>query len=172
LNDILELAYNHPTDFDQKLRNICQDCGVALVYTQAFSKAPINGAVRWFRNNPLIQLSDRYKSNDKFWFDFFHEAGHILLHGKKDIFLEVDKVSKQNKTKEKEADEFAAKWLMPQNVYEGLAEYYQYDEDIIKESSQEYKIHPGIIVGRLQHEGLLKQNHLNQLKERISLFTN
>lgn len=171
LDRILELAFEHPPRFDSKLIDICKECGIGLVYTEAFSKAPINGAVRWFRNNPLMQLSDRYKTNDKFWFDFFHEAGHILEHGKKDVFLEDDKGLEKDQKKEKEADEFAAEWLIPGKIYSKLIENHPIDENIIIEFSHRYKIHAGIIVGRLQHDKLLEPNQFNHLKEKISLFS-
>ena len=118
-----------------------------------------------------MQLSDRYKTNDKFWFDFFHEAGHILEHGKKDVFLEDDKGFEKDQKKEKEADVFAAEWLIPGKIYTKLNDYYRFDENIILEFSNRNKIHPGIIVGRLQHDKLLPPNQLNHLKEKISLFS-
>jgi len=40
---------------------------------------------------PSSKLSCRYKVEDIFWFSFFHEVGHVLLHGKRDVFLEDDK---------------------------------------------------------------------------------
>ncbi len=81
------MAY-HPQDFFNQLSNLCLKAGVKVVYTPCLPKAPVNGCTRWINDTPLIQLSGRYKRNDVFWFTFFHEAGHILLHGKKDIFLE------------------------------------------------------------------------------------
>jgi HTH-type transcriptional regulator/antitoxin HigA len=39
-------------------------------------------------NKPLIQLSLCGKTNDRFWFTFFHEVAHILLHSKEEIFLD------------------------------------------------------------------------------------
>src|SRR5206468_385214 len=59
----------------------------------------------------LIQLSLRYKRNDVLWFTFFHEAGHILLHGKKELFVESD--ARGTNQKEREADVFSADMLIP-----------------------------------------------------------
>lgn len=54
----------------------------------------------WLDDTPFIQLTGRFKRNDVFWFTFFHEAGHILLHGKKDVFLEnieyADKINEKD----------------------------------------------------------------------------
>ena len=52
-------------------------------------KTCVSGATRWVGSDKaIIQLSLRYKTNDHLWFTFFHEAGHILLHGKKELFIE------------------------------------------------------------------------------------
>jgi HTH-type transcriptional regulator / antitoxin HigA len=88
LQDIKRLSFDQPSDFATRLQEICASCGVAVVYTRNLPKASISGATRWQNNKPIIQLSGRYKTNDHFWFTFYHEAGHILLHGKKDFFLE------------------------------------------------------------------------------------
>jgi Zn-dependent peptidase ImmA (M78 family) len=82
------------------------------VHTPYINKALINGCTRWLNHTPFIQLTDRYTSKDSFWFTFFHEAGHIILHGKKDIFLENLDYSDKDLHKEEEANEFACKWTL------------------------------------------------------------
>ncbi|HZV70657.1 MAG TPA: ImmA/IrrE family metallo-endopeptidase [Saprospiraceae bacterium] len=103
---------DHPDGFFEKLQRICLEAGVKVVPTPNLPKVPICGSTRWINDTPLIQLSGRYKRNDSFWFTFFHEAGHILLHGKKDIFLKDVEYSDKDLEKEKEADEFAIKWTL------------------------------------------------------------
>lgn len=117
LSKIKELAFNHPSDFKEQLQELCSEAGVAVVYTPSIPKAAISGATRWISNSatPLIQLSGRYKTNDHFWFTFFHEAGHILLHGKKDVFLEEVNGVNSDTVKEKEADTFARQSLISEN---------------------------------------------------------
>ncbi|MBS1631968.1 MAG: HigA family addiction module antidote protein, partial [Bacteroidetes bacterium] len=88
LDNIKSLMATQPDGYFNELQEICKNVGVKVVYTPCIAKAPINGATRWLNDTPLIQMTGRYKRNDIFWFTFFHEAGHILLHGKKDIFLE------------------------------------------------------------------------------------
>ncbi len=110
LTSIRTLMLRNPDDCFDKLQSICRTAGVKLVHTSCVIKAPISGATRWLGDTPLIQLSDRYKRNDVFWFTFFHEAGHIILHGKKDIFLENLEYSEMDARKEQEADAFAKRW--------------------------------------------------------------
>jgi len=102
---------NNPGGFLDQLRDICLEAGVKVVHTSRINKAPISGSTRWINDTPFIQLTEQYKDNNDFWFTFFHEAGHILLHGKKDVFLEKVEYSDKDLIKEKEANEFAAKWM-------------------------------------------------------------
>ena len=116
LNDVKSMAAKHPRGFKKRLQKICAEAGVAVVFTMCLPKAPIIGSTRWIGKNPLIQLTDRHKTCDHFWFTFFHEAAHVLLHGKKDIFLEGFEGYKEDKQKEDEANELASKWLLPQDI--------------------------------------------------------
>ena len=108
IKELMTLATN---DFFDQLQQLCLEGGVKLVHTPSLPKASIIGSARWLNEGvPLIQLSGGTKNNDNFWFTFFHEAGHILLHGKKDIFLEAIEYTDKDLKKEAEADQFAVKW--------------------------------------------------------------
>jgi addiction module HigA family antidote len=111
LPDIRALMNDRTENLFDRLQQICLEAGVKVVHTPRINKAGISGSTRWIRDTPLIQLSDSLKQNHQFWFTFFHEAGHILLHGKKDIFLEKIEYSDKDLIKENEADAFAEKWM-------------------------------------------------------------
>ncbi len=144
-----------PTDFFSQLQSLCLEAGVKVVFTSCLPKAPINGSTRWLNDTPFIQLTDRYKRNDVFWFTFFHEAGHILLHGKKEIFLEnIDYPDKLTK-KEGEADNFAVKWTFSAEEEKEVMEAESLDEDMIRSFAEKFNTHPAIIVGRFQHRKLM-----------------
>ena len=109
-------------------------------------------------------LSLRHKTNDHLWFAFFHEAGHLLLHGKKLMFLEF--TNGTNLEMEIEADKFAQNQLIPPNTAKNL-EYLEHTRAEIMRFAAEVGIAPGIIVGRLQkHYGLPWKTGLNALKAR------
>jgi HTH-type transcriptional regulator/antitoxin HigA len=168
LQEVREMSAKQPKEFKKRLQKLCADAGVAIVYTMCLPKAPVSGATRWIGKNPLIQLTDRHKTCDHFWFTFFHEAGHVLLHGKKEIFLEDFDGYKEDKQKEKEADEFAAKWLLPEIFLNDLPENFT-EEDVLK-IAKRYKTHAGIVVGRLQHLGIAPYSFGNGLKKKVKLF--
>ncbi len=167
LTKIKKIVRNHPEDFATQLQQLCLDAGVALVYTMCISKAPINGATRWIGGTPLIQLTDRYKTNDHFWFTFFHEAGHVLLHGKKDVFIENLDGYAIDTSKENEANEFANKQLIPGDLDAELGEDFTIKS--IKLAARKFETHPAIVLGRLQHLNKVPFSFGNDLKQSINL---
>jgi HTH-type transcriptional regulator/antitoxin HigA len=166
-----EIVYNHSDNWLQQLQNVCASCGLALVYTPCIAKAPIYGATRWIKNNtlPLIQITDRQKDYNAFWFTFFHELAHILLHGKKEIFIEgIDSIT-PDKEKEDEADAFASRLLLSEKERNEIFQYQNYDVDLIKRLSEKFQKHPGIIVAQIQrkHIHLYSNLNLNSLKVKV-----
>jgi HTH-type transcriptional regulator/antitoxin HigA len=92
LDSIRSLTRNrHPDRFIPKLRELCAAAGVAIAIVRAPSGCRASGATRFLSpSKALLQLSFRFLRDDHFWFSFFHEAGHLLLHGDKGFFLEGD----------------------------------------------------------------------------------
>jgi Zn-dependent peptidase ImmA (M78 family) len=115
----------------------------------------------------LIQLSLRYKSDDHLWFRFFHEVGHILLHGKKEVFVEWDGSDTE---KEKQADRFASEALISAAQWKAIRSMGTYSKVAILSVAAKAGVAPGIVVGRLQHEHLLPPSHCNDLKRRYQFM--
>ncbi len=112
LTELKSIMVNHSADFFNPMQLICLEAGVKVVHVPCLNNAPIYGSTRWLNDTPFIQISDFNQRNDRFWFTFFHEAGHILLHGKKEVFLENLDYANKDLIKEQEADEFAKKWTV------------------------------------------------------------
>lgn len=158
LKEIKSIMVLQPNDFFEQLQKKCLDCGVKLVYTPCIKQAPISGATRWIDENPIIQLTGRYQQNDRFWFTFFHEAGHILLHGKKDIFLEDIEFSDLDRQKEQEADAFAIEWTLSIKQEQEVLAIKPLTLESIKAIAIKFNTHPAMIIGRLQKKKLLPYN--------------
>jgi len=155
LPEIKKLMQKQPSDFFAKLQQICLIAGVKLLYTPKLPKVPVNGSTRWLGNTPLIQLTARYKQNDRFWFTFFHEAGHILLHGKKYISLENIDFKEADPEKEQQAHEFAEDWTFSKAQEKEFIENGIFTEQSIVAFAKKCGTHPAIIIGRLQHLKLI-----------------
>lgn len=167
LKTIRSLTAESPQVFEPRLTRQCAESGIALVFVSELSKTHVSGAIRWM--NPfksIIQLSLRYKSDDQFWFTFFHEAGHVILHSSKEIFLEG--INHEDE-KETEADLFAANFLIPQSEYQRFRREKYFSKEIIRSFALRIGIAPGIVVGRLQHDEILPLSHCNDLKRRFTL---
>jgi HTH-type transcriptional regulator / antitoxin HigA len=152
---IKHVMAEQPKDFFQQLQALCLSAGVKVVHTPCIPKAPVHGCTRWIQDAPIIQLTGRYKRNDIFWFTFFHEAGHILLHGKKDIFLENIEYSEKDIQKESEANHFAVKWTFTKAQQEEIQLKPNIKIADIVEFAKQCNTHPAIILGRLQHDKMV-----------------
>jgi len=161
------LTVNPPDIFQERLVNLCSDCGVAVIFVPELLKTRVSGATRWITaNKALIQLSLRYKSNDHLWFSFFHEAGHILKHGKKAIFLEGTALG-MDEDKEEEANRFASDFLLSRQDYARFVKDGSFSKINIRRFASQLGVAPGIVVGRLQHDKHLPITHCNDLKIRL-----
>lgn len=167
LIEIRTLVETQPEDFPTTLKSICEKAGVAVVYSNSLPKAPISGATRWIGKNPLIQITDRYKTNDHFWFTFYHEAGHILLHGKKDVFIEDFDAVENDSEKEIEANNFVRDWLLPDTFLEAITA--EITEGTIRRIARAYSTHPAIVLGRLQNLNKVPHHFCANLKVKINL---
>jgi HTH-type transcriptional regulator / antitoxin HigA len=167
LPKIKSIMANHPEGFFSQLQKICLEAGVKVVHTPCINKAPISGSTRWLNDTPFIQLSGRYNRNDSFWFTFFHEAGHILLHGKKDIFLEKVEYSDKDLEKEEEADQFASKWTLTEEEEKEILSALPLREENIKEFAKQFTTHPAIIIGRLQHKKVIPYSFGREYFEQV-----
>lgn len=167
LKQARQLTMSGPEEIQSRLPELCAAAGVALVFIPELPGTRLSGAARWMGEHPIVQLSLRHKSDDHLWFTFFHEAGHVLLHGKKGLFIDDDKADIDD-PREAEANAFAASVLIPKALWEPFAASRRFDEASIRTFSAECGIAPGIVVGRLQHEGRIPyRTLLNRLKQRF-----
>ena len=156
LEGIKKVMAGHPDNCFPLLQQLCLEAGVKVVYTPCLPKAPIHGSTRWLHDNtPLIQLSARYKQNDRFWFTFFHEAAHILLHGKKYISIENAQLEAVVDEKELEADAFAESWTFSEEQEQEVMLCGSLNEKDIIDFAQKFGTHPAMIIGRFHHKKLL-----------------
>lgn len=153
-----------PARFLPRLQELCAECGVAVVVVRSPSGCRASGATRFLSpEKALVALSFRFRSDDQFWFTFFHEAGHLLLHAKEAFFLEDD--SEATSEEEKEANAFAAELLIPLSFRSELERLPTNANSIIRFAVR-VGVAPGIVVGQLQHMGRLGRDRLNGLKRR------
>ncbi len=155
-----------PNRFVPELQKLCAASGVAVAVVRAPNGCKASGATRFLsQRKALLLLSFRYLSDDQFWFTFFHEAGHLLLHGKNGFFLEG--IDTPATIEEQEANDFAARTLVPPEFQYALLSLPVDGRKVIR-FAHRIGVSPGIVVGQLQHHRRIKHRQLNNLKRRFS----
>jgi HTH-type transcriptional regulator / antitoxin HigA len=179
-------------DFSAALIADCASAGVALAFVPEVGKSRVSGAAWWAKpTRAVIQLSDRYKCDDQFWFAFFHEAAHVLLHSKKSTFVDDEQdpddqsadgtgATRTLRTAsvfidhdddddplEREANAFATNTLIPVQHASRLAGLAT--DGQVEAFADEIGISPSIVVGRLHHEHFWDWNQGNHLRRRLDM---
>lgn len=165
------MTLQSPDVFIPRMKTIFAECGVAFVLLPYLANAGINGAVKWMTpDRAVLAMNNRGLTADKFWFAFFHEVKHVLQHKPATVFVNgsAAQMFDMDTAFEKEANEFAAGILIPQDK---LAEFaptkYTSDAEICAFASS-IGIDPGIVAGRLQHEGVLPKDRCSKLKKKYT----
>lgn len=169
LDKIRKLTILEPSEYVPRAKEICASCGVALVLVKEFPKVAASGAARLITpQRGAILLNLRGKRADCFWFTFFHEAYHVWKWKKRTAEWRVDCAEdygdEEREDEEKRADEFASEILIPKKFEKDL---HLKSEQRIVAFAQRIGVHPGIVVGRMQHRGIIEHNRFNNLKQKI-----
>lgn len=172
LDKLRRLTSHAPEEFSSGARELLLNCGVSLVYIAHFPGTGVSGAVRWIGDNPVIQLSLLGRYADIFWFNLFHEIGHVLLHGKKEKFIEFDNRDLSTaQEKESQADAFATNALIPKDAFAKFLRAGDFSRGSVEKFSQAVSVHPGIVEGRLCHERAISWSKPLGFRTRLK-FTN
>ncbi|MET4519085.1 ImmA/IrrE family metallo-endopeptidase [Bradyrhizobium sp. I1.7.5] len=155
-----------PSYFLPRVRKLCADAGVAVVFVRAPSGCRASGATKFIaRDKAMVILSFRYLSDDHFWFTFFHELGHLLLH--KSTMTFVDGEPGITSDLEAEANEFAADTLIPPSRRDEMMDLPASKEKIIR-FAYSVGVSAGIVVGQMQHRDAITSKQMNFLKRRFN----
>jgi addiction module HigA family antidote len=174
IGELRSLSLLQYGQFRARLTDLCASYGVAVVTVPHLPKSYASGAARWIGDKAMIQLSLRFRTNDHFWFSFFHELAHILLHSRANWSFDVptsehsvylDDFIGCDGDKEREANAFSADKLIPPDAYLRLKEMDYRRARVVRRFASDIGIAPGIVVGRLQHDQLIPYGALNDLKE-------
>ncbi len=159
--------------FVPTVQRLCALAGVAVVWVPELSETGISGCARWVSDRKaVIALTLRYKTDDQVWFSFFHEIAHIVLHRTQCQFIldNADEdlldgvVDAQMQKKEEEANRFASDTLIPPVRLEEFIRQHDFRTESVHAFADALNIGPGLVIGRLQKEGLVEYHQGNTLK--------
>ena len=168
LPELRALTRQIPEIFHPRAVELCASAGVALTFVPSLPKLALSGATRWLGEKAVIHLSLRHRTDDQLWFSFFHEVCHVLEHKRSTIYLDAAN-DRDGDPQERRANDFARDLLLPPERYEAfLWTWGRRSLAAVERFAETEGIAAGILVGRLQHEGLLAYTHGNKLKQSYS----
>lgn len=129
------------------------ETGVKLVYIEAFPGGKLDGCALVIDKTPVIGISGRWKRLDKVLFTILHEAAHVLLgHVSDGSEVIVDDLLEEKRDRETDADRLATALAItgPLPVVPERPSMAW-----VQEQAEVLGVHPIVLVGRLQNEGLL-----------------
>lgn len=172
LPEIRSMTLQSPEKFLPRMRQVFAECGVAFVLLPSLKNSGVNGAVKWMNDERVVlAMNNRRLDADIFWFSLFHEIGHVFQRKIKTVFVSYDEkaMSEANKRLEEEADIFAKNRLIPASDYRKLSPTKYTSDAEIMAFAKSIGIHPGIVAGRLQHEGILPPARTAKFKEKYDI---
>ncbi len=171
LREIRGLTRKKPATFQDKMIRLSRRAGVVLAWAREMPGLQVAGVSRWLSpKKALIQLSMLHATNAAMWFTFFHEAGHIVLHGRKQVFVEgrvEGRPARDDVLEEVEADHFAANLLIPNAAMDDFRERImrqRLTDRLVQTFAREQGIAPGIVVARMERLGWDVPRSLLRLK--------
>ena len=166
LQAIRELTTLPIADALERAQRLCNSAGVALALVKPLPKVALSGAAWWpTAGKAMIGLSGRHRTDDHLWFSFFHEAAHLLLHGKRKVF--IDGRHSDSEGIEAEANSWAADKLIPKRNWNSFIASGDFSKSAVRRFAQAQGLAQGIVVGRLQHERRIAWSQLNELRVRL-----
>ncbi len=154
----------------KRVQAMCAEAGVVVVLTPELSGTHLSGATRWIGSKAVIQLSVRHKSDDQFWFTFFHEAGHILSGRRRRDFVDGADVNDADADpNERAADQLARDILLPSDKYARFVETGDFSRTAVRAFAKMQGVAPGIVAGRLERDQRVRPGQLRSLKKKVGL---
>ena len=155
-----EMSRLEPAVFGPLIKERLARCGIVLIVLQQPSKASRRFASFLDGKKIVVAVAAGNEDTDLFWSSLFHELGHIALG-------HVERGSSTSEADERAADQWSQNALVAGDELEVFLQAGDYTEQSVLRFAEKLGIAPGIVVGRMQQEGVIRRNALNELKEKV-----
>lgn len=168
LDKAVEFALTKTTDYEgmyEALQEEFRKAGVAFFVLPNIPGSKLNGAVKKLRRKAVLLVSDRNRTVDTLFFTLLHEVAHIKNNDWGPYFEEDEGEA------EERANRYAEDMLIPPEKYSTFFISRAYDRESIISFAEEINRDPGIVVARLQKDGVVRYDdrELNSLKHACSI---
>ena len=159
---IRDMTIMEPNEFCPEIKAILENCGIALVFLPHLKGSFLQGASFVDGKKIVVGLTTRGKDADKFWFSLFHELAHIILG-------HIGNTNGTTEQEEKDADSWSENTLIDPIEFESFKHKKVYTKRSVLDFAKEQKIAASIVVGRMQKEGIIGHNMMNDLKVQYEI---
>ena len=168
LDRAVESALTKTTDYEgmyEAMQEEFRKAGVVFFVLPNIPGSKLNGAVKKLRRKVVLLVSDRNRTVDTLFFTLLHEIAHIKNNDWGPYF------EKDEGEAEERADRYAEDMLIPPEKYSAFFISRSYDRESILSFAREINRDPGIVVARLQKDGVVRYDdkELNSLKHVCSI---
>jgi HTH-type transcriptional regulator/antitoxin HigA len=159
----------------REVPKILSEAGIRFLIVQPLSHTKIDGVCFWLDDDsPVVVLSLRYDRIDWFWHTFMHEMCHVKNRDGQSVsdpVLDTELVgssaepSDEKPEIERRADECAVTFLVNQQLLNDFIMRVRpyYSAVRITRVAAQLGVHPGIIVGQLQHRREIPYSHSRRM---------
>jgi HTH-type transcriptional regulator/antitoxin HigA len=151
-----------------RVPDVLATAGIHFVVVPHLQKTYIDGAALETGDRPIVAVSLRYDRIDSFWFTLMHELAHLALGHEGSYVDNLDDPARSKN--EKQADRAAGDWLIEPRAYEAFVRSAPrpFSLSSIEAFARNQSRHPGLVVGRLQHDGLAEWTHFRKTLVKVS----
>jgi len=157
---------------------VLAEAGIRFLILEPLPHTKIDGVCFWLDDNsPVVVLSVRYDRIDWFWHTLMHELAHVKNgDGKQGAtmldteLVGVDAQPFEGKPEvERQADRFAVNFLVDQAKLDNFVARVHplYSKLKIGAFANKIGVHPGIVVGQLQHRKRITYAHSRDLLVKV-----
>lgn len=153
---------------------VLAECGIRFMVIEPLPGARIDGATMWLDGGPAIAVSLRHDRIDGFWFTLMHEFAHVrngdasvdteLVDGIKGVAVKLVEDESEDRANEAASDSLISRAEL-NSFIRRVGPFYPRQRVI--QFANKVKIHPGIIVGQLQHKNEIGYGSLREFLVKV-----
>jgi HTH-type transcriptional regulator/antitoxin HigA len=173
-------ALLHAPQETRHASRILAEAGIRFVVVEHLPKTKWDGACFWLNaSSPVIAMSLRYDRIDYFWHTLMHELEHVRQRHALRDYVPIDEdifgETASNRTRsdtERAVDAAAANSLIPTARVDDFIDRTAplFSKRKIVGFARTLGVHPGIVVGQLQHRGQIGWTHSRDMLARVREF--
>lgn len=146
--------------------------GIHFVIVPHLPHTYLDGAALSLGDHRIVALTLRYDCIDSFWFTLLHELAHIVARHPGTYLDNLEDRDTQRDDTEREANQLAGEWLIYSQEFDQFtaAARPRFSKLAVLGFARRCRRHPGIVVGRLQHAGLVPYSHLRAWLPKVKPY--